>query len=107
MYKKHKKMSLDPSELLVVCCSLISLSLSFSQRCPEPRCEPVGTSEENRQRSPAAQVPPDAGPGGGLRIRPQYNLFQFSPPSACCVWFCNTFDFMEALFKPKRKKRIR
>ncbi|MEQ2170603.1 hypothetical protein GOODEAATRI_002016 [Goodea atripinnis] len=80
---------------------------SVATRCPEPRCEPVGTSEENRQRSPAAQVPPDAGPGGGLRIRPQYNLFQFSPPSACCVWFCNTFDFMEALFKPKRKKRIR
>lgn len=37
------------------------------QRCPEPRREPAGTPEEDRQCGSAAQGPSDAGAGGGVR----------------------------------------
>lgn len=37
------------------------------QWCPESRGEPAGTPEEDRQCSPAAQGPSDAGAGGGVK----------------------------------------
>lgn len=69
----------------------LPFSLCLLQRCPEPWCEPVGPSKENLQRSPAAQGPPDAGPGGGLRPKPEHNLSQFPPPLTLPFYFMGNF----------------
>lgn len=61
---------------------------SFLQRRPEPRSEPSGSPEEDRQRGPAAQSPSDPGAGGGVKSTYNTTLavdFMASHSSACLI----------------------
>lgn len=78
---------------------------SLLQRRPEPRGEPSGTPEEDRQCRPAAQSLSDAGAGGGVKSTCSTtcatDLCAFHIPLLVVSGFIH---FDGAHFKPKQKE---